>query len=239
MKRILNNFFQLSIFVILICILHPSKVSAAKIKLLMPQTIDKNEVFPVQVYLDTEGELTVGTDLLFSFDTKDLKFKQVDQADFYDNYHEAKIYLDKNQIRYSGTSNYKDYQQGNALLATFFFKKKKIGKPQINLIWQKNRTDDTNVIGVKGQDLLDQKPTIVYDNSLAVKPNPKNKNNGQILGETTLGNFLFEEFNDNVLGVATRTKTSSVWWLIIILLAILLLLFFIWKKKRKERNQSV
>lgn len=218
----------------------PSLIRAAEIKIVMPSNIGKNQVFPVQIFLDTQGELTVGTDLLFGFDQSDLSFEQVDEADFYSNYHEPMIFLDKSQIRFSGTSNYGEYEAGNKLFATFFFKKKKIGKPQLNLIWQEDKTNDTNVIGVGGEDLLKVSPVIEYDNSLRIKPDSKNEKPGKVLGGTDLFSEIVDETKNSglILGKATVVeKDKSNQLRMILLLTILIVsffLFFFWKRKKEK-----
>lgn len=231
---------KLILISLLFFLFFPSAISAAEIKLVMPSNIGKNQVFPVQVYLDTQGELTVGTDLLFGFDSTDLVFVQVDEANFYSNYHEPIVFLDKGQIRYSGTSNYNDYQAGNELFATFFFKKKKIGKPELHLIWLKDKTNDTNVISENGTDLLTTSPIIEYDNSLRIKPSSKNEKPGKVLGRADTLTDLFEESisGGSVLGKATviEKENSRIKYLVFltIVFAFGLALLFLWKKKKKN-----
>ncbi len=225
----------------MIFLFFPSAISAAEIKLVMPSNIGKNQVFPVQVYLDTQGELTIGTDLLFGFDPTDLAFVQVDEANFYSNYHEPIVFLDKGQIRYSGTSNYDDYQAGNKLFATFFFKKKKIGKPELHLIWRKDKTNDTNVIGENGTDLLTTSPIIEYDNSLRVKPSSKNEKPGKVLGGADTFTDLFDESitGGSVLGKATvieKENDQSKYFLFVLATFIIGLFFFIFWKRKKEKK---
>ncbi len=225
---------------VLLFLFTPSLIRAAEIKMVMPSNIGKNQVFPVQIFLDTQGELTVGTDLLFGFDQSDISFVQVDEADFYSNYHEPMVFLDKSQIRFSGTSNYGEYEAGNKLFATFFFKKKKIGKPQLNLIWQEDKTNDTNVIGVGGEDLLKVSPVVEYDNSLRIKPDTNNEKPGKVLGGTDLFSEIVDETNNSglILGKATMVESRTAKKkFIFVLLALLItgfLIFIYWKKKRKK-----
>lgn len=232
MKQSSNRWLSCLLLLVSFALVLPFQIFAAKIELVMPQNLDQNQVFPMQVFLDTQGELTVGTDLLLSFDKRDLEFVQVDQANFYPNYHQAKIYLDKGHIRYSGTSNFRDYQQGSDLFATFFFRKKKLGKPQISLLWQKDRTDDTNVIGINGTDLLSTQPTIRYDDSLLIEPDPNNANNGKILGASSLDDFFFGGVGN--IKTATPVSKSCGWWCWLWLIILLLLLFFWWRRKKRK-----
>ncbi len=205
---------QAASWLVLVCLglTMPSRILAAELRAVMPSNIGKNQVFPVEIYLDTGLQKTVGTDLLIKIDPDDMVFVQAEPTEFYDLYHEPKIQLVKGQIRYSGTSEYENYKKGKGLFATLFFKKKQIGKPQFELIWFEGRTDDTNIIGVNGDDLLVEEPEIQFDNSLRAKPKDGQGQYGRVLGEEDLVSSLFDQSNSSLdyLGQATpKVETTG------------------------------
>lgn len=226
----------------------------ATIELLLPQVVKKGETFPIEVYLDTGSEKTVGTDLLLSYDPSDLSFVKVIQTNFYSNYHPPKIYSDKNQIRYSGTSDYQNYVQGSGLFTTLIFSKKKSGKPTLDLIWQNGNTNDTNVIGIDGSDLLQQKPIIKYLNPGDSKPTKSNFNNKpteisspspsdkQVLGEMvnattqTPDTFTFADRK------TPQSIVSNRFYLLILLFIFIIIglfwLVFLAKKRKRQKDDQ-
>ena len=164
-RRLFRYFLKTSLLVLFFCF-SCSSVYAAKLELITPQLPNKTDVFPVSVYLNTEGQKTIGTDLLLSYDPKLIEFVRVEPSTMYSRYPDAQIDLVRHQIRYSGTSQFNNYQESNGIFATFYFRpilKKNLKdlNDVIKLIWQKNSTNDTNVVSIEGKELLTQEPPIL------------------------------------------------------------------------------
>lgn len=213
----------------------PGMVRAAEIDVYLPADPQPGKLIPVQVYLNTEAEQTIGTDLLFSFDAQSLKFVEVETSDFYPHYHQVKVDQAKQQIRFSGTSNYQQYRQGANVLATLFFRKTGSKEINLDLLWEKGQTNDTNVIGIEGQDLLDQRPNIIaadledYPQPIdldQVKPGKADQAPGQVLGEEAV-----EVGQRSVWSQAIAWLKINWWWLLIILL---ILVIYIWRRYKRQ-----
>lgn len=234
--------FLVIVFVFLSA-LAPAGASAAEIEVIMPQRTGVNQTFPIKFNLNTLGKQTIGTDLLIELDYSELEFIQAEPAEFYPNNHQPKIYLDKNQLRYSGTSNYLDYQAGSGELVTLFFKKKIVGQPKFELIWEEGATSDTNVIGIDGKDLMQHPPTIKYDNSFREKPSAEGALSGDILGHQLLSNNpLAINLPQSEKKLATPIKNASssfkkiIFFIAFIIALLFLLLIILVKRKRKEQE---
>ncbi len=210
---------------------------AAKIDVYIPAEIEQDQVFPAQVYLNTEQRSTVGTDLLFSFDPEQLEFVEVASTDFYPHYHQVRIDKQKGQLRYSGTNDYQKYSSGSDVFANLFFVKKDQARLSLDLVWSQQRTDDTNVVGVEGNDLIKQRPNMipvdaedfpdpsVFD-SLSDEEILAGDQSGAVLGETEetitpRGRFEFE-----------------LWWLIVGLVVLLFILFLIIIRRKKSKQDE-
>jgi hypothetical protein len=264
-----------------------AKVQAATIDVYVPAETKPGQVFPVQVYLNTEGEQTVGTDLLFKLDGEQLEFIKAESTDFYPHYHPVKQDFTKGLLRYSGTADYEQYQQGAGVFANLFFKRLGAGAAQagqtgpaqagqgqvgqgqaqqgqtgdnreqhpsgqtktetevdetgaglsLDLIWQGERTDDTNVVGIDGQDLLTKRPKIIPVD-LADFPQPVATASAQIardqaLGQADYGQVLGQEKQKS--GLVKNSWLPAQWrpllpWLLLLLIALLLWLYH----KRQE-----
>lgn len=245
-----------------VILFNPKSSLAATIKLVIPPSVKFNQEFNVEVYLETKSEKTIGTDLLINYDPKNYTFIKAIPGNLYPVYHPAKIYSEKNNIRYSGTNNYNNYKTANGLFTTLVFSSKITTKPEINLQWEKNKTNDTNIIGVKGEDLLITNPIISYSKNLTniLKKNPETTNEsvtttgvdqfGDVLGEidtpptyqdthSSTSNLL----NSNYPKVAGASTIRRLTIFIVILASICLIslgfvLFLISKKKREKEDQK-
>lgn len=224
-----------------------SPVQAATIDVYVPAEIESGQVFPAQVYLNTKDQQTIGTDLLFSYDPQQLKFVQVQSTDFYPHYHQAKFLQQQQQgqLRYSGTADYQHYQQGSEVFANLFFKKIGGGPNQastlsLDLVWEQDRTDDTNVIGIEGQDLLKQRPKIIPVEltdfpqpvaELSKKPSPaqaQHADSGQVLGQEQLAGSLIKD------SWLPEQWQPLIPWLLLLLIALLLWVYH----KHKQWKQG-
>jgi hypothetical protein len=198
---------------------------AAEIDVYVPAEIEQDQIFPVQVYLNTEQQQTVGTDLLFSFDQAQLEFVKVEATEFYPHYHQVRIDQQKGQLRYSGTSNYQDYITGADVFANFFFVKRDQAQLSLDLVWEQDRTNDTNVVGVDGVDLVEQRPNLIAADAETF-PDPSVF---ESLSETTLeptdaqGEVLGEQQET----ITPRSKLEFKWWWLLILALFLLLVIII------------
>ncbi len=219
---------------ILLSLVKPSL--AAEIDVYVPAEIEQDQVFPAQVYLNTKQQQTVGTDLLFSFDQTQLEFIDVTSTDFYPHYHPIRIDNQKAQLRYSGTSNYQEYVTGSEVFANFFFIKRDLDQLSLDLVWQEDRTNDTNVVGVEGSDLIDQRPNLIPVNaedypdpsvfdSLSDKQDESINSQGSVLGESEEG----------AITPRTRFKIKW-WWLVIGFLLLLLVIVKIYINKTRKHD---
>ncbi len=244
----------LYLFLGLFVLFNPKYSFAATINLVLPPSVKFNQEFDVKIYLDTKSEKTVGTDLLINYNPQNYTFVKAIPGKLYSVYHPVKVYSEKNNIRYSGTNNYNNYKNANGLFATLVFSSKISAKPEIGLQWEKNKTNDTNVIGVKGEDLLNTSPVISYSKSLENKPTEKRPINeptdipqpGEILGETDvlptqnptfLPTNLLNTSYPKVTGTDTiRRLAIFIIILVFICLASLGFILLLMSKKRKERE---
>ncbi len=141
--------------------------------------------FPVFIFLDTEDQKTIGTDLLLQYDAKKLEFVKSKKGELYPNHHEVVVNKKLGQIRYSATVNTKDESvSGEDNLVTLYFRKKnknvrvsqtKTEPNALQLVWKPYATNDTNVVSVDGEELLATAPA-----ELAI--DPKAKSNGSVKG---------------------------------------------------------
>lgn len=242
-----------------VILFNPKSSLAATIKLVIPPSVKFNQEFNVEVYLETKSEKTIGTDLLINYDPKNYTFIKAIPGNLYPVYHPAKIYSEKNNIRYSGTNNYNNYKTANGLFTTLVFSSKITTKPEINLQWEKNKTNDTNIIGIKGNDLLTNSPVISYSKNINIKPTEKVTNNngpidliesGEVLGETdtppTYQNTHSSApslISNNYPKVAGASIIRRLIIFIVILASICLIslgfiLFLISKKKKEKEDKN-
>lgn len=235
----IKSLFVLTFLCLLFVIFADCKARAAEIEVIMPQRTGVNQPFPVKVLVNTQGKKTIGTDLLIAVDFSELEFVQAEPSGFYPNYHQPKIHLNLNQLRFSGTSNYLDYKAGSGELVTLFFKKKIVGQPKFEIIWEKGATDDTNVIGLNGDDLLVNQPLLRYDNSLRKKPSSQDALTGDVLGHQILSdNLLASQLSQSLSASETLTskKNSSLSSKIIFLIVIIVILLLFIKRRDQKRK---
>ena len=227
--RLFRCFLKTSLLVLLFCF-SCSSIYAVKLELTTPQLPNKTDVFPVSVYLNTEGEKTIGTDLLLSYDPKLIEFVRVEPSTMYSRYPDVQIDSIRHQIRYSGTSQFNNYQESNGIFATFYFRPILINNLKdltnaLKLIWQKNSTNDTNVVSVEGKELLIQEPSILK----IEQKNPE----GKVEGIST----VYKEDTPSRISIPNNSKSTKISFIskpIIVGLSLILILLILLIKKIKK-----
>lgn len=136
------------------------KASAASLNLSSSTSEPRvSEEFWVEVYLDTQTQETLGTDVILSFDLQFLEAKEIKEGKLYPSYPGKKIDNNQGRIYLSGVASYGNPVSTSGVLGEIKFLAKKQGGTQISFDWQSGRTDLTSIVPYKGQtDLVTQKP---------------------------------------------------------------------------------
>ncbi len=117
------------------------------------------EEFWVEVYLDTQNQATLGTDVILIFDPQFFEAKEIQEGVIYPSYPGKKIDNEQGKIFLSGVANYGAPVSISGVLGKIKFMPKKQGKGEISFAWEPGRTDLTNIVPYQGSDnLLSQAP---------------------------------------------------------------------------------
>lgn len=198
-----------------------SQVSAASIGLQLSKRIEGEDLVEIEVYLDTELQQTIGTDLLFTYEPTELEFVSAKPGELYPNYHDPRVDTVKKQIRYSGTAQFNKYEAKSGLFATLVFRRLINVDTELALVWSEDATNETNVVSAEGKELL------------STQPQPLTIKKGKEKVGKVAGIADDDSQSGDILGEATYITGSYAWFYWLLGMIVLGGVFVIWKKRQK------
>lgn len=155
----------------------PSVVHAAPKLSLDPTSLApiKNQEFSVTLKIDVEANQVIGSDIAINYAGADQEIIGVDNANYFPEFTWANNPVGKLEIHAYTTSTYQA-KTGNGVLATIKFRSKKDSGSSTLTFNCTGSGNDTNIVGVNGQNLLScsnlNQATVTYAGNVAPTPTP-------------------------------------------------------------------